>query len=90
MSHLSALESSASKVWKAAPITEYCRNHATIDAGPTTRHGAVTPFSNVSLIACPSWPLPDTCELFMKSAIFSSGMPTQRPNTPKIPIPVER
>jgi hypothetical protein len=57
-----AAESVASQDWKTNPITLYCRNHATKDAGPTTLNGASIPSLNVSLTACCSWPEPETCD----------------------------
>eukprot|EP00538_Stauroneis_constricta_P010115 CAMPEP_0119567384 /NCGR_PEP_ID=MMETSP1352-20130426/35790_1 /TAXON_ID=265584 /ORGANISM="Stauroneis constricta, Strain CCMP1120" /LENGTH=57 /DNA_ID=CAMNT_0007616637 /DNA_START=16 /DNA_END=186 /DNA_ORIENTATION=- len=56
-------------------MTLYWKNHAVIEAGPTTRYGARKPSLNASRIACCSCPLPDTCDEFMYSAIFSSGIP---------------
>eukprot|EP01045_Picozoa_sp_COSAG04_P022659 COSAG04_NODE_2594_length_3877_cov_3.378507_2_plen_129_part_00 len=84
------MDSVLSQLWNTKPITLYCRNHATNEAGPTTRNGASMPSAKVSLTAWPSWPLPETWLLLENSAIFSSGMPPKRSTAPQTPRPLLR
>ena len=84
-------DKAASTVWKTKPMTEYWRNHAVMDAGPTVRYGASNPSFVAIFQAWPSWFLPeDTNELFAIMATFSSGMVQYRTTTAYTPKPTER
>ena len=60
------------------PITEYWKNHAMTLALPTSRYGARQPSAKTMRADCCSCPEPETCELFITMAIFSSGTVAHR------------
>ena len=75
-------DKAASTVWKTKPMTEYWRNHAVMDAGPTVRYGASNPSFVAIFQAWPSWFLPeDTKDEFAIMATFSKGMVQYRTTT---------
>ena len=72
-------------------MTEYWRNQAVMDAGPTVRYGANNPSFVAIFQAWPSWFLPeDTNELFAIMATFSKGIVQYLTTTAYTPSPTER